>query len=298
MRYLLMILIALLLACEDRVEIDLPDAPPALVVDAWINNKPEPQLIKLTETRPYFDSSIPEGVSGASITVTREDGAIFVFEEKENGNYIWDPAESEFEIGSEKLEYTLNIQLDGRQYRADSRLKRVPPVDSIKFTFQEEQSPFEPEGYYAEFVATDPVGPNDSYWIKAYKNGQFLNKPFELNVAYDAGFNAGGNIDGVVFIQPIQDAVNPLNEDLDAFVPYQPGDSLYVEIHSITNEAFFFLQEVQIQTQRDGGFDEIFAEPVENVSTNIVNISDNPEGQVVGFFNVAAVSSNGKRLEE
>ncbi|MEM9390067.1 MAG: DUF4249 family protein, partial [Bacteroidota bacterium] len=93
------------------------------------------------------------------------------------------------------------------------------------------------------------------------------------------------------------DSVNPLNEDLDEIVPYEIGDSLYVEIHSITNDAFFFLQELQIQTQRDGGFDEIFAEPFENVPSNIVNVDENGEG-IIGYFNVAAVSANGKKLTE
>jgi len=284
-------------SCEDQADVELQEAPAALVVDAWINNKAEEQVIRLTETQGYFDSSEPQGVSGASVVITREDGVVFSFTDNSDGSYTWDPTSAINQIGTENLRYTLSIDVDGQNYEAISAINRVPPVDSIKYTFQEEESDFEPEGYYGEFVATDPVGPGDTYWIKSYKNGQLLNRPFELNIAFDAGFNEGGNIDGVVFIQPIQDAVNPLDEDL-AIVPYQPGDSLYVELHAIPNEAFEFLQQVQIQIQRDGGFDEIFAEPVENVITNIENVSDNPQGQVVGFFTMSNVSSRGRRLEE
>ncbi|MTI23034.1 DUF4249 domain-containing protein [Fulvivirga sp. RKSG066] len=287
-----------LLACEDKVNVNLPEAPEALVIDAWVNNKNEPQEINVLKTQPYFDNSVPIGVSGAIVEVTSEEGTVFTFTEMEPGKYTWDPATSTETIGDELLDYTLTVVAEGQTYAATSRIKRVPPVDSIKFTFKEERNPFQPEGYYAEFVATDPVGPSDSYWIKSYKNGVLLNRPFELNIAFDAGFNEGGNIDGVVFIQPIQDAVNPLTEELDAFEPYEVGDSLYVEIHAIPNDAFTFLQQVQIQTQRDGGFDEIFAEPMENVSTNIENVSDSPNGQVVGFFSMAAVSGNGKRVSE
>ncbi len=298
MRHLMFIVIAALAiqACEDQVDVQLEDAPEALVVDAWINNKDEVQVIKLTKTQPYFDSTEPSGVSGANVMITDENGFNYSFLETESGVYEWDPAGSP--LPTDPLTYTLSINAEGQNYLATSTMNRVPALDSLVFTFKEERNPFQPEGYYGEFVSKDPVGAGDSYWIKSYKNGQFLNRPFELNIAYDAGFNAGGNIDGVVFIQPIQDAVNPLNDELDAVVPYEPGDSLYVEIHSISNEAFFFLQEVQIQTQRDGGFDEIFAEPLENVATNIVNVSDNPSSEVVGFFTVSAVSSAGKRLEE
>ena len=116
----------------------------------------------------------------------------------------------------------------GARYNAQSQINRVPEVEEIKFTFREEEA-FQDEGYDAEFLATDFEGSNDTYWIKAYKNGQFLNKPFELNIAYDAGFSAGGNVDGVVFIQPIQSGVHELDDNLSV-VPYQLGDSLYVEI--------------------------------------------------------------------
>jgi len=295
--YILFIAVALL-ACEDKVDVDLPSAPEALVVDAWINNKNEQQVIWLTKTQEYFDSSQPEGVDGATVTITREDGTVFNFAEQESGKYVWDPATSTEVIGDEQMTYRLSILAEGQNYEAFSRINRVPTLDSVKFTYKEERNPFQPEGYYGEFVATDPVGQGDSYWIKSYKNDTLLNRPFELNIAYDAGFNAGGNIDGVVFIQPIQDAVNPLSDELDAVIPYEVGDSLYVEIHSITNEAFYFLQEVQIQTQRDGGFDEIFAEPLENVDSNIENVSDSPSGQVVGFFCMSAVSANGNRVDD
>jgi len=68
-----------------------------------------------------------------------------------------------------------------------------------------------------------------------------------------------------------------------------------VEIYSITNEAFIFLNEMALQINRPGGFAELFATPLSNVPTNIV--SSNPAETVVGFFNVSAVQSNGKQLD-
>lgn len=289
--------ICLLFGCEETIDVELKDAPPAYVVDAWINDKMETQVIQLSLTQPYFDSSEPTPITGATVTVTSE-GKTFSFTESQSGSYTWDPATSTDRIETVGSRYTLTVNVDGNEFMAESELRRVPPVDSIKFTFKEERNAFQPEGYYAEFLATDPVGPGDTYWIKAIKNGIPLNNPFDLNIAYDAGFNEGGNIDGVVFIQPIQDAVTPLNEDLDEIVPYKLGDSLHVEIHSITHEAFTFLQQVQIQTQRDGGFDEIFAEPLENVSSNIMMMNENPDVQVIGFFNVSSVSGRGRKLTE
>ena len=102
----------------------------------------------------------------------------------------------------------------------------------------------------------------------------------------------------MIFIPPIRFGVNSFEEDENGGfqAPYLPGDSIYVELHSITNEAFFFLSEVRFQTDRPGGFAELFATPLSNVVTNIIPSDENVE--VVGFFNLSAVTSNGKRLIE
>jgi hypothetical protein len=283
------------IACEDEVELNLKDAPPVVVIDAWINNKAEDQKIVLTRSQPYFDNGLPQGISGATVVVTDDLGNTFNFTEESPGEYIWSYEGTT--LGEVGRTFSLEIASEGNVYQAASAMRRVPEVDSVVFTFREEGDAFREQGYYGEFVATDLPGAGDTYWIKAYKNDTLLLRPFEINIASDAGFSSGGTIDGVVFIQPIQDAVNPLNDELDAVIPYEPGDSLYVEIHSITVEAFDFLGQLAIQTQRDGGFDEIFAEPLENLPTNITLVSGPSEEPVVGFFSVSAVESNGRKLE-
>ncbi len=67
-------------------------------------------------------------------------------------------------------------------------------------------------------------------------------------------------------------------------------------MHSISDEAFDFLNQVAIQTNRPGGFAELFANPIANVPTNITTVDANGPA-VVGFFNVAAVSGLGTRVE-
>ncbi|MEP2668186.1 MAG: DUF4249 domain-containing protein [Cyclobacteriaceae bacterium] len=286
-------------SCEDEISPELESADPILVIDAWITDQPGSQVISLTETQPYFDNTLPSGVSGATVSVTDDLGNVFVFQEDAvlKGNYVWTPVGSEV-IGTAGRKYTLVVEHGTETFVSTSRMGRVPVIDSLTFIFEEEDS-FIPDSYFAEFWATDMAGPNDTYRIKTWKNGVLLNKPNELNLAYDAGFSAGGNFDGVTFITPIRRGINPFEEDEnEEFVsPYVPGDSIYVEIHSITLEAFNFLNEVAIQTDRPGGFSELFATPLSNVSTNIFN--ENPDGKpVLGFFNVAAVSALGKKFEE
>lgn len=285
-------------SCEDEIHPELPYADPMLVVDAWVNDKPEEQVIRLTMSQPYLDNSMPEGVTGADVTITDNDNNTFIFVDQGEGNYVWEPAPGDPTFGIIDNNYVLHIETGTSVFEASSTMNRVPEIDSISYRFEKGNS-FFPDSYFAQFHATDPDGFGDTYWIKAYKNGELLNKPGEINIAYDAGFTSGSKIDGIPFVQPIRDGINPFDQDEndDFLPPYEPGDSVYVELYSISNEAFDFLYGVMIQTDRPGGFAELFAQPLANVSTNITKISGPEEEKALGFFNVAATSAMGRRLD-
>jgi hypothetical protein len=289
----------LLASCEEVINPDLREADPVLVVDAWINNKVEDQVIRLTLSQPYLSNEVPPGVSGATVTVSYEGGTLdFIEDGDDPGVYRWttDTATSEAVFGETGRAYTLTVVVNGQTFEAVSKINRTVAIDSI--TFEEDDSPFYPENsYIAQFWATEPLGTGDMYWIRSYKNGTLLSKPSEINIAYDAGFSQGGSFDGITFIPPIRE-VNPndVDEDDMPLSPYVVGDSLYVEIHSITYESFTFLSQVIVQTDRPGGFGELFSTPLANVSSNVIRASSGSLN-AVGFFNVAAVEGLGKRLE-
>jgi len=289
------------IACEDKISPALEKADPILVVDAWINNLPETQTIVLTLTQPYLENTLPVGVSGATVSITDNQSKVYNFNETDKpGYYSWKPIGGEV-FGKIGNNYTLTIKLKGEIFISSSKMGRVPTVDSITFETEKETGGTKMVTR-GEFWATDPVGVGDAYWIKAFKNGILLNKPAEINFAYDAGFSPGGQTDGVVFITPIRRGINSRDKDESPgatgnLSPFTEGDSINVQIHSISYPSFNYLNEVTLQTDRPGGFSELFARPLANVSTNIVNA--NPNGsKAVGFFNVAAVSSLGKRYKK
>ncbi len=288
-------------ACEDIISPTLETVDSALAVDAWINNKNEKQVVRLTETQPYFQTTTSIGVKGATVKITDNDGKNYFFIESNNkaGDYTWTPPTSSEVFGKMGNSYQLEIQLTtGETFTATSYMGRVPVIDSVTLTFEPETA-VQPDSYFADFWATEPSGSGDTYWIKAFKNGVLLNKPAEINIAYDAGFSAGGNFDGVTFITPKRRGINPndVDENDKVLSPYQLGDSLNVEIHSLTVEAFNYMNEVIIQTDRPGGFSELFASPIANVSTNIFNINKSGPS-AVGFFTVSAISAKGKRFKK
>lgn len=286
---------SLLTSCEDVISPTLEPASPVLVVDAWINNRPETQTISLTQSQPYFEAVTPPGVTGALVRVVDGQGTVHAFAEDSArpGMYAWTP--TAFDVLVDGENYTLLVIVGSEVFEATSKMGRVPQIDSISFD-TDQQLGSGKDITRGEFWATDPVGIGDAYWIRTYKNGIPLLKPSEINIAFDAGLSIGGQTDGVTFIAPVRRRINSNDEDADGALlsPISSGDSVQVQLHSITAAAFTYLNEVSIQTDRPGGFQELFATPLANVSTNISNT--NPNGsKVVGFFNVSAVSGFGRR---
>lgn len=289
-KYTLSIFYILLLitiySCEDVVEIDLEDFEASLVIDAWINDLPGDQIITLSQTINYFESTNAPKVSDAQVTVIRNSTTELIFESIGDGRYSFSG-----DLGEPGDTYELNIELNGLQYCATSEMKRVPTVDSIDVEFLEDEL-FIADGLYTQFFARDFAGLGDAYWIKTFKNGVFRNNPRELNIAFDAGFDSGSGIDGLIFIPPIRELMNPIDDEFLP-IPWESGETVKVEIHSITREAFQWMEIAR--DQMINGDNSIFALPVTNTRGNISNCSSGD--LAIGFFNVSAASSLEKQIE-
>lgn len=273
-------------SCEDVIDVDLANAEPQTVIDAWLTDEAGVrQTIVVSETQPYFDSIQAPGIVGAEVYIPVQDMEL-KFEDMGNGKYTWTPA------GNQKLSdygntLVLTIKVNDVTYTSTTTIKRVPAIDEIRQEVRENELGAVDGGIYCEFIARDLVGLGDSYWIKTYKNGNYLNKAREINLAFDAGFTAGSQTDGLVFIPPIRELTNPVpDEDADDVSPWAAGDICRVEIHSISNEAFRFMEVVRDQVLN--GTNGIFAEPLANAKGNIKS-SDGKE--VLGVFNIAKVST-------
>ncbi len=275
--------------CEDVIDVNLSPGTEVLVVDAWLNDLERVQVIRLSLSQPYFDNTVPAPVTDAKVVVTRNDSTDFEFEHNIFGRYIWRPDTALIGQAGDKL--SLKIKYDNTLYTAHTTMSRVPKIDTLNIAFKDDIL-LSDDGLYADFYARDFSGKNDTYWIKTYVNGAYLNKAQELNIAYDAGLDRGSGIDGLVFIPPIREGINQLGADLIP-IPYNYGDEIRVEIHSIRNEAFEFLESAREQISN--GDNSIFSIPLANPISNIIA---NNEANVLGFFSVAAVSSVSKKIPD
>lgn len=280
--------VILFTSCEDKIDVELDDAEAIVVIDAFLTDVPgAAQEITVTRSQSYFDSSFPEPITDAFVSISVGSDILINFEYID-GKYIWQPNSGE-SLADFAQPYVLNVQLGDVVYSATDSLKRTPQIDEIRQEVREDEIGSVDGGIYCEVIARDELGKGDTYWIKTFKNGVFLNRPEEINLAFDGGFDQGAQSDGLIFIPPIRELVNPFpdsTEVADDISPWAVGDQCRVEIHSISNSTFAFLEIVRDQLLN--GQNGIFAEPLANAPSNI---SASDGSTVLGAFNVAKVSS-------
>lgn len=281
-----------LTSCEDKIDVTLDDAEAIIVIDAFLTNTPgEVQEILVTRSQSYFDNAAPTPVEDAEVVVNVPASDVstpHIQFQYVDGKYIYDPG-----VGSSFLSdyenFNLQVTIGDVMYTSQTMRGRSPEIDEIRQETRENEIGSLDGGTYCEVIARDFEGKGDTYWIKTFKNGMFLNKPEEINLAFDGGFDQGAESDGLIFIPPIRELVNPVRDSTeveDEISPWTTGDVCRVEIHSLSNSTFAFMELVRDQLLN--GSNGIFAEPLANSPSNIV-ASDG--SNVLGAFNVAQVTS-------
>lgn len=271
--------------CEDVVDVKVDAGPPKLVVDAFVNNLPEAQRIRLTLSIPYFSKPGSEPpVSGATVAIIDTSDLlnprIFLFADSGNGNYIWKPNPSAGDTFVAGRNYALVIIEGGDTLVSLSRMNPTAGIDSLFVVNETGDNPGITKGKYVELAARDLQGRGNTYWIKTWYNDTFRNGIFDMNLAYDMANSPNGQ-DGGLFIWPIRyGALNDFQK------PYRVGDKVRVEIHSMTPEAFYWLQLIRNENQNGG----LFATPPSNIGTNVFNFNPAKKRLTAGFFCMSAVS--------
>ena len=291
-KYILNTLIALgalsLSSCEDVIDLaGITNVSSMLVVDGNVTDVSTEQTITLTQSQDYFTNTPAKPVLGATVTVTDNDGNIFTFTDlKGDGKYVWTPTTAIPKIGQVGKTYTLKITANGETYQAVSALKRVPTIDSIAYEYgddrlnqRDDDKGYPKVGYDAQFYARDFTGIGDCYRIIAYKNGKVLEVSNTVAIAYDAAIQkSNGAADGLVFSLPVRSTISPQL--------YSEGDTIKVELRSITEGHFDFWTQARLEVNNGG----LFSRPSANIPTNVNNVNAASSKKAIGWFGTSAVS--------
>ncbi|MFZ9754688.1 MAG: DUF4249 domain-containing protein [Bacteroidia bacterium] len=278
LRFLLPLLV--FASCEDVIQVSVDQGPPKLVVDAFVSNLPQDQVIRLTRSINYFDSSGSEpGVEGATVLlVDTSNFRIFNFVDQGQGRYVFSPNPAKGDTFTIGRGYTLLIATGSDTLISFSTLRRTTRVDSIvQVPVEGNGPPTITTGCYLDLRANDLPGPGDFWWVKTFRNDTFQNRIDQLNLAADMG-NTNNGLDGGMFIYPVRTNIS------DRTRSFQAGEQVRVEIHSISREAYYWFLLVQNENFNGG----LFATPPSNIPTNIVNINPNKKSKLAGFFCMTA----------
>ena len=182
LRKYISILIAclMLISCEDKITLDVPDGVTKLVIDGTLKSTESVQKITISTTNEYFSNQPAPRVSNAVVDVSTSDGNKISFVENSivKGQY-----EATLTLDS-NVEYTLNVVTsNGKTYKSFSEsLLRVAPIDSIyqtdSTTGSDDEDAFRKKGYVVRLSTVETPGVGDYYrWI-IYINGEKEIDPF------------------------------------------------------------------------------------------------------------------------
>lgn len=267
--YLLMLLI--ILGCQDTIQIDLPTNENLLVVQGWVTNELKNHEVVLTRTQGFNDQSGPSIVNGARVTVFDNQGDPIPYRQEEDGVYRSTAA---FE-GLIDAIYKIEVILQGGD-TIDSPpvlMPRLVTIDSVAFKSDEELSNENPNLLetinFPVTFAQDPSDIRNYYRWKISRNDTLFNGPNDLELLDDSAING-----------------NFFPNEFRSF-RFEFGDTLQIEMQSITEEAFDFLSLLKNQTTLLGTASGTLPA---TISGNLRNQTNENE-IVLGFFGCVATSS-------
>lgn len=272
-------------SCEDIVTLNTPSSDHYMVIEATLTNVPGPQKIILSRSQDYFDNTDAPKIVGANVSISDNEGREYLFKESKTdmGTYVWTPTVSTDVFGKVGKTFRLTVKSANEIFTASETMKRVPPIDSILYQFDEanprQATNGKPKnGYEAQFYARDPIGVGDCFRVIAYKNRKQFNGTRNLVFFYDAAFQKGALADGLMFILPIRRSISP---EL-----YLAKDTVKVELYSISEDQFNFYSQARLELNNAG----LFSRPAANIPTNFKNTNPNSSLQGAGWFGISAVS--------
>lgn len=275
---------AIFSSCEDVIEVKVDQGPERLVVDAFINNLHETQKIRITKSIPYFAQPGTEpGVEGALVAIADTTGGspkLFVFADSGDGNYIFKPDPITGDTFITGHRYVLLVVESGDTLISFAAMNPTAPVDSLHIRYEDGSTIGFKKGNYVELKAKDLPGFGNTYWVKTWVNDSFRNGIFDINLAYDMA-QAPSNQDGGEFIWPVRYGL--INDFQN---PRPAGTRVRVEIHSISLETYYYINQI-LSENANGG---LFATPPINIGTNIFHLNPSKKRALGGFFSMSAVS--------
>ena len=258
----------LVISCETDVtdDISLEETTPKLVIDGGLErNNTSPmtvQQIRLTTTVSFLSTNPNPPVIDAQVSIT--DGInTWGFSHQGDGYYANDTITPDINTN-----YTITILWNGETYEGLDTLTESPVFTDF-YTEFEEETIFNPGGYFIKYDATDPINIENYYYYRVFKDGESIVIP------------DGGNSFNLITSDEFFDGQMRSGVTLNREIAFEPGEIAKGQQLAISKEYFNYLLELFTQTGNTGGFGG--NPPPATIRSNVINLTT-PSHRVVGFF--------------
>ncbi|KQC28720.1 DUF4249 domain-containing protein [Flagellimonas eckloniae] len=252
-------------SCTDVIDVDVPEGPIKLVIEASLDwekgTAGNEQTIKLSTSTPFFDKDGNTSVTGAVVQVTNDnDGTVFIFEDQNDGTY--DTSSFIPIIGNS---YSLEVIYDGDQYAATETLFSVSDISSITQSTEDGDD----EVLEVNVSFQDPAGVENYYFLRFQSRNDLLPELFYIKDEFIDGNEAP------FYYEKIEDEEENIEE-------FKPGDIVDIALLGISEDYYNYLQ--LLVEQFEGAGDPFSPTPVALVG-NCINLTD-PDNAPYGYFRV------------
>jgi len=264
-------------ACTERVDIHTEDSSPRLVIYGYITTDTTQHAIQISRSTGYFVSTQPQGISQASVSISYDDSVIDLNESPEEpGLYLTSPDI----YGIEGKTYTLHVSLD---FNGDGKKEEYEAASYLPFSATLDSAAVTPSPVMDNFLQVLiwgrlPEESSHNFSFHLFRNGVVMNDSLHGFQIVQDDYLATKKITAYPIFQ--------LNQERDRN-KLSPGDTLTVQVESITDEYATFLNNAFSEWL---GSPPLFGGPPANVETNIRCISSDAKPEISGFF--AAYSKN------
>ncbi|WP_046743464.1 DUF4249 domain-containing protein [Kordia zhangzhouensis] len=254
------------ISCDDKIDVDVPEAAPRLVIEASLDwekgTSGNNQTIKLSTSTPYFDTTLNTSVIGASVKVTNNNSNVeYNFIDQNDGNYTIDNF-----VPVINDSYTLEVIYNGETYTATERLMSVAPITNVQ---QSLEGGFDDEVLDVTIFFDDPAGEENFYMFRIKEEGDLF---AELEAESDE-FSDGNTQEE--FFEKARDNDDETEE-------YNPGDIVNIKLYGISERYYNYI--TLLVEQYDTGGDPFSAIPAE-IKGNCINVT-NEANYAFGYFRV------------
>ncbi|WP_256012503.1 DUF4249 domain-containing protein [Desertivirga xinjiangensis] len=225
-------------SCEKVIDLNLDSQDPALVIEGTVGNLTSDQIVKISRSVSIGGKNEFPGVSGATVTVSDDQGRIYNYTEQSPGVYI-----TRRLLGTPGRTYFLKVTFEGKEYRASSAMPFPVHIDSLGIT---STTIFSDERKSLQLQYQDPAGVKNCYRFILTVNGVKSKTIF----IYNDDFNDGNTVNRELF---------------DTDIDMESGDNAGLEIQCIDPVLYRYWQGLD-QNRNRGGASTTPANPVSNIT--------------------------------